>query len=90
MMDAAVSREEETRQRTATLEWIPQSVRSRMDAAGVRISLAMWQAMALADRQLLAQNAGRASVSHATFVELLDAALARAGTARLAHPAAKH
>jgi hypothetical protein len=66
--------------RIATLEWIPRSVRTRMDEAGVRISLAQWQAMALGDRRALADAAPDAGISLAHFESMLALGLARAGS----------
>jgi len=72
-----VTTEEE--QRTATLEWIPRSMRTRMDEASVRISLAQWHAMPLAARHDMAEAAKDTQVPVERFAALL--ALAIDGTA---------
>ena len=73
---SALTEEEE---RTATLEWIPRPIRTRMDEAGVRISLVQWQAMLLAERRMLAEAAQDAQVTPQRFATLLGLAQARTG-----------
>jgi hypothetical protein len=70
----------EEEQRTATLEWIPRPMRTRMDEAVVRISLAQWQALPLRDRRALADAALEPRITPRQFAGLLRLAL---GTADL-------
>lgn len=71
-----------------TLEWIPRSVRTRLDACALRISLKQWQALPLPARALLVQTAA-GEATDVLFRGALDAALtaADAGPARLSDPA---
>ena len=62
-----------------TLEWIPATMRARMDQAKVRISLAQWQMLPMPERETLAHLANDASTSHASFVRVLQTALMIAG-----------
>lgn len=64
-----------TQDRVATLEWISQAMRTRMNNAGVRISLADWQTLNLAQRRVMADAAAQQSLSDAGFVLLLRSAL---------------
>ncbi|HSH88607.1 MAG TPA: nitrate reductase associated protein [Ramlibacter sp.] len=66
----------DAQRRIDTLEWIPQPMRTRMDEAGVRISLADWQALGLARRAVLA-GAARQHLAASVFVSLLRTALGR-------------
>lgn len=66
-----------------TLEWIPASIRSRMDQAKVRISLAQWQMLPMPERETLARMADDAATQHAVYVQALQTAMANAGAGAL-------
>jgi hypothetical protein len=71
----------------ATLDLVPLAVRRKLDLAGLKISLAGWQALPDVDRRALAGAAAFGlddDASVAAFSETLRAAAARAGVA-LAH-----
>jgi hypothetical protein len=63
------------REMYATLELIPLGVRRKLDLAGVKLSLAGWQALPLADRRVLAD----AGVEDEAQVEAFARALREAG-----------
>ena len=65
------------------LEWIPRSVRDRLDRSAVRISLVQWQALPLTVRAELVRQA-LATSSESDYLATLQAALtaADAGTTR--------
>lgn len=62
-----------------TLEWIPSAMRTRMDQAQVRISLAQWQMLPVPERESLARMSADGSVSHGDFVQALHNLLTRSG-----------
>ncbi len=62
-----------------TLDLIPLAVRRCLDLAGLKLSLAGWQAMPLDDRRALVAARVTDDASLAAFVALLHAAAARAG-----------
>lgn len=66
-----------------TLEWIPAAVRTKMDQARVRISLAQWQLLPMTERELLARMSADSSVSQSDFVQTLQSLLAKAGAGPL-------
>jgi hypothetical protein len=71
----------------ATLDLVPLAVRRRLDLAGLKISLAGWQALPDVDRRALADAAASGvddDASVTAFAETLRAAAARAGVT-LAH-----
>lgn len=62
-----------------TLEWIPPAMRTKMDQAHVRISLAQWQLLAMPQRELLASMSADPAAGTAEFVQALQGFLAAAG-----------
>ena len=74
-----------------TLEWIPLAMRTKMDQAHVRISLAQWQLLAMPQRELLASMSADPAAGTAEFVQALQGCLAAAGAdpARAADPSRK-
>ncbi len=67
----------------ATLELVPLAVRRKLDLAGLKLSLAGWQALPIADRRALAKESveGDDDASLAAFSATLRAAAAHAGVA---------
>src|SRR5271170_7230074 len=63
----------------ATLDLIPLTVRRKLDLAGVKLSLAGWQALPIADRRALADATVDDGASVASFAAMLRAGALRAG-----------
>lgn len=64
------------------LEWIPRSMRDRLDACAVRISLKQWQALPLAARRELADLA-ESAMPASDYRAALGAALRAADAGEL-------
>jgi len=65
----------------ATLDLIPLAVRRKLDLAGVKLSLAGWQALPIADRRALAGATVDDGASVAAFAAMLRAGTLCAGAA---------
>jgi hypothetical protein len=63
----------------ATLDLMPLTVRRKLDLAGLKLSLAGWQALPIADRRALAGVEVDDDASVASFTATLRAATARVG-----------
>ena len=62
-----------------TLEWIPASMRTKMDQARVRISLQQWQVLPMPERAMLARMSADRDVNPGDFEQALQTFLANAG-----------
>jgi hypothetical protein len=67
------------REMYATLELVPLAVRRKLDLSGLKISLAGWQALPMADRRALVEAEVDDAASVARFTASLRAAAARSG-----------
>ncbi|MEO6625493.1 MAG: nitrate reductase associated protein [Burkholderiaceae bacterium] len=65
------------------LEWIPSSMRTKMDQARVRLSLSQWQVLPLPEREELTRLSAEPATSPADFVQALATFLANAGAGPL-------
>jgi hypothetical protein len=65
----------------ATLDLMPLAVRRKLDLAGLKLSLAGWQSLPLADRRALAGAVVDDDASVAAFTAVLRMAAERAGAA---------
>jgi hypothetical protein len=74
----------------ATLDLIPLGVRRKLDLAGVKLSLAGWQALPLADRRALAEAEVGDEASIVAFGTMLREAAGRAGARLDPLPAGPH
>ena len=55
------------------LDWIPRSVRDKLDHVGIKLHLKEWQAFPLEDRQALCALSCQTAVEKKAFQEHLDA-----------------
>lgn len=60
------------------LEWIPRSVRDKLDRAGIKLHLKEWQALGLDTRQLLVETACDDADGVHTFRQRLVSAVKQA------------
>ncbi len=67
------------RELQATLDLVPLTVRRKLDLAGVKLSLAGWQALPIADRRALVEADVDDDASVSSFTTALRAAAGRAG-----------
>ncbi len=67
----------EHERKIATLEWMPRSVRDRMDRGGIRISLRDWQALPMCARREFHRQAAASDVSDECYARDLLLAVAR-------------